>query len=80
MKNAKLYYYITFNELIRNKIIDINQIYKEDILTKQEVDNLIGFKDIPRLIDFLKINYFFGHDFFDVERINKDMENPIFKV
>ncbi|MFY8160282.1 MAG: hypothetical protein ACOVNU_03060 [Candidatus Kapaibacteriota bacterium] len=80
VKDSKLYYYITFNELFRNKIISIKQIYKDEILTKKEVLDLINFEETPRLIDFLKINYFYGKEFFDEERINKDMDNPIFKV
>jgi len=79
-KNPKLYYYITFNELIRNNIISIEQIYKDEILTEIEVLNLIDFKDTPRLIDFLKINYFYNKEFFDEKKINIDMNNPLFKV
>lgn len=79
-KNPKLYYYITFNELIRYKFITVEQIYKNEILTKKEVEDLINFKETPRLIDLLNINYFYNNDFFDKQRINKDMDNPIFKV
>lgn len=79
-KDPKFYYFETFNKLIENNILSVEKIIEDEIMTKQEIEYLRRFIELPRLIEFLKINYYYGHDYFDAEKLNKDFDNPIFKV
>jgi hypothetical protein len=66
MKELTLY--VEFNELLRNKFIDIPQMIDMLGIEPEAIQNMIDFKEVMKIEDFKAIEEFYNFEFFTIDR------------
>jgi hypothetical protein len=66
MKDLTLY--VEFNELLRNKLIDIPQMIDMLGIEPEAIQNMIDFKEVMKIEDFKAIEEFYNFEFFSIDR------------